>query len=135
MRKLDLSVDQGCRSLGHSNRERQRGCGGNHDMRTSAKGTSGMRYICGRMHVRNLDRRAEKQQQSATKSNGDPPRRSRVIFGLLKEHYLQLYVEWLGDGLGDRFFPASLGLEDKFYDFSCRALAASGLGDVVADCF
>ena len=90
MRKLDLPVDQGCRSLGHSNRERQRSCGSNHDMRTSAKGTPGMRYVCGRMHVRNLDRRAEKQEEGATKSNGDPPGTSRVILGLRKEHHLQL---------------------------------------------
>ena len=90
MRKLDLPVDQGCRSLGRCNRERQRGCGSNHDMRTSANGTPGVRYISGRMHVGDLDRRAEKQQESATKSNGDPPGTSRVILGLRKEHHLQL---------------------------------------------
>ena len=59
-------------------------------MRTSAKGTPGVRYISQRMHMRNLDRRAEKQQKSATKSNGDPPGTSRVILGLRKEHHLQL---------------------------------------------
>ena len=62
-------------------------------MRTRAKGTPCMRHICGCMHVRYLDCRAEKQEEGATKSNGDPPGMSRVIFGLLKEHHLQLYVE------------------------------------------
>jgi hypothetical protein len=42
------------------------------------------------MDVRYLDRRAEKQQEGATKSNGDPPGTSRVISGLRKEHHLQL---------------------------------------------
>jgi hypothetical protein len=90
MCKLDLRVGQGGRSLGHSNRDRQRGCGGNHDMRTRAKGTPGMRYIRGRMHVRDLNRCAEKQKESATKGNGDPPWMSRVSLGLRKEHHLQL---------------------------------------------
>jgi hypothetical protein len=90
MRKLDLPVDQGCRALGHSNRDRQRGCGSNHDMCTGAKSTPGVRHISGRMDVRYLDRRAEKQEERATKSNGDPPWTSRLIFGLRKEHHLQL---------------------------------------------
>jgi hypothetical protein len=59
-------------------------------MRTRAKSTPGMGHICGCMHVRYLDRRAEKQQEGATKSNGDPPGTSRVISGLRKEHHLQL---------------------------------------------
>jgi hypothetical protein len=42
------------------------------------------------MDVRYLDRRAEKQEERATKSNGDPPWTSRLIFGLRKEHHLQL---------------------------------------------
>jgi hypothetical protein len=42
------------------------------------------------MYVRYLDGRAEKQQESATKSSGDPPGKSRMILGLLKEHQLQL---------------------------------------------
>jgi len=90
VRKLDLWVDQGCRSMGHRNRDRQRGCGSNYDMRTRAKSTPGMGHICGCMHVRYLDRRAEKQQEGATKSNGDPPGTSRVSLGLRKEHHLQL---------------------------------------------
>ena len=36
-------------------------------MRTRAKGTPGMRHICGCMHVRYLDSRAEKQEEGATK--------------------------------------------------------------------
>jgi hypothetical protein len=141
MRKLDLPVDQWRRFLGHSKRDRQRGCGSNHYMRSCAKSTPGVRHICGGMHVRYLNRRAEKQKESATKSNGHPPGRSRVIFRLLKEHHYNYNVrrsfpvECLGDGLGNCLFPSSLGLKDKFYDFSRRALAASGLSYVVADCF
>jgi len=141
MRKLDLPVDQRRRALGHSNRDCQRGCGSNHYMRSCAKSTPGVRHIRGRMHVRYLNRRAENQEECATKSNGDPPGRSRVIFGLLKEHHYNytvrrsFSVECLGDCLGNCLFPTSLGLEDKFYHFSRRALAASGLGYVVADCF
>ena len=90
MRNFDLPVDQECRPLGQSNRDRQRGCGSNHDMRTRAKSTPGVRYISGGMHMRDLNRRAEKQEEGATKSNGDPPGVSRVIFGLRKEHHLQL---------------------------------------------
>jgi hypothetical protein len=59
-------------------------------MRTRAQGTPGVGHICGRMYVRYLDRRGEKQEEGATKSNGDPPGTSRVISGLRKEHHLQL---------------------------------------------
>ena len=141
MLKLDLPVDPWCRSLGRSNSDRQRSCGSNHDMRSCANSTPGVRHICGRMHVRYLNRGAEKQQEGATKSNGDPPGGSRVIFGLLKEHHYNynvrrsFSVECLGDCLGNCLFPTSLGLEDQFYHFSRRALAASGLRYVVADCF
>jgi hypothetical protein len=60
-------------------------------MCTRAKSTPGVGRICGCMHVRYLDRREEKQQEGATKSNGDPPGTSRVISGLRKEHHLQVY--------------------------------------------
>jgi hypothetical protein len=90
MRNFDLPVNQECRSLGYSNRDGQRGCGSNHDMRTSAKSTPGVGYISGRMDVRDLDRCAEKQEQGATKSKSDPPGTSRVSLGLRKEHHLQL---------------------------------------------
>jgi hypothetical protein len=141
MRKPDLPIDQGRRALGHSDRDCQRGCGSNHYMRSCAKSTPVVRHIRGGMHVRYLNRRAEKQEERATKSNGDPPRRSRVIFGLHEEHHYNynargaFFAECLGDGLGNCLFPSSLGLEDKFDHFSCRAIAASGLGYVVADCF
>jgi hypothetical protein len=59
-------------------------------MRCRAKSTPGVRNVGGRMYVRYLDRRAEKQEESATKSNGDPPGTLRVISGLRKEHHLQL---------------------------------------------
>jgi hypothetical protein len=59
-------------------------------MRTRAKSTPGVRNVRGRMYVGYLNRRAEKEEEGASKSNGDPPGTSRVILGLRKEHHLQL---------------------------------------------
>jgi hypothetical protein len=90
MRNFDLPVDQECRSPGYGNRDGERGCGSDHDMRTRAQSAPGVRHIGGRMDVRYLDRRAEKQEEGATKSNGDPPGTSRVSLGSRKQHHLQL---------------------------------------------
>ena len=61
-------------------------------MRGHAQRTPGVGNVCGRMYVCYLDGRAKKQQEGATQSNGDPPRGTREIFGLLKEHHYNYNV-------------------------------------------
>ena len=55
----------------------------------------GVRNVCRRMNMRDLNRRAENQQQSAAKSKGEPPRVSRVISGLLIVHHSNYNVPLL----------------------------------------
>jgi hypothetical protein len=47
------------------------------------------------MNMRDLNRRAKNQQQSAAKSKGEPPRVSRVVFGLLIVHHSNYNVPLL----------------------------------------
>jgi len=56
-------------------------------MRGGAQGASGVGYVCRRVNVRYLCRSAEYQQQSAAKSEDDPPGVSRVLFCLHTGHH------------------------------------------------
>jgi hypothetical protein len=47
------------------------------------------------MNMRNLNRRAKNQQQSAAKSKDEPPRVSRVVSGLLIVHHYNYNVPLL----------------------------------------
>jgi hypothetical protein len=48
---------------------------------------------------------------------------------------LQSQPVWLGDGLGDSFFPAALGFQDQLDQFADGAFAAANCGDVVGGAF
>ena len=52
-------------------------------MRSRAKSTPGVRYVCRSMNVRDLNRRAENQQQCTAKSKDDPPGASWCSFACL----------------------------------------------------
>ncbi len=64
-------------------------------MGRGAESAPGVRDVCRRMNMRDLNRRAKNQQQSAAKSKGEPPRVSRVVFGLLIVHHSNYNVPLL----------------------------------------
>jgi hypothetical protein len=64
-------------------------------MSRGTKSAPGVRHVRRCVNMRDLNCRAKNQQQSASKGKGEPPRVSRVIFGLLIEHHFNYSVPLL----------------------------------------
>jgi hypothetical protein len=70
-------------------------CLRNDYMRRGTESATRVGDVRWRMNMRDLNRRAKNQQQSAAKSKGEPPRVSRVISGLLIVHHSNYNVPLL----------------------------------------
>ncbi len=86
MRKRGLLIGNRRRGLSSCGRNRQRGCGGNNYMCRGAESAPGVRYFRRRMYVGNLERDAEKHQESTAKNQCEFPGASHEIFTLLTAH-------------------------------------------------
>jgi hypothetical protein len=81
-----LQLEDWRRRAPRGERDHDRGCGRDNYMSRCAQSATGVRHVCRRMEVRNLNRRAEHQQQGTAKSEGYPPRASYLVFGRLIVH-------------------------------------------------
>ncbi len=97
-----LQIDHRRRRLSRGERRRDWCCRRNDYVRSGTQCASGVRYVCRRVNVRDLNRGPEKQQQRAAKNKGDPPRVSSVLFGLLIVHHSNYNVPFseVGRSLG-----------------------------------
>jgi hypothetical protein len=64
-------------------------------MSRGTESAPGVGDVCRRMNMRDLNRRAKNQQQSAAESKGESPRVSRVTSGLLIVHHSNYNVPLL----------------------------------------
>jgi hypothetical protein len=67
-------------------------------VRGYTKSAPGVRHICRGMNVRDLNRRAENQQQGTAKSKSGLPRVARVIFCLLIVHHSNYNPAYIPEG-------------------------------------
>jgi hypothetical protein len=85
--KCRLQINDWRRHLSHREGHRYWRCRRNDYVRGRTKSASGVRYVGSGMNVRDLNRRAENQQQGTAKSKGELPRVPHVIFSLLIVHH------------------------------------------------
>lgn len=94
-----LQIGDRRRHLARREGHRDGCCRSNGYVRGGAKSATGVRYVCGGMNVRNLNRRAENQQQGTAKSKGELPV-PHVIFCLLIAHHCYYNLPFTPEGEG-----------------------------------
>jgi hypothetical protein len=82
-----LQIDDWRRHLSRREWNGHRSCWRNNYVRNYTKSAAGVRHVCSGMNVRNLNRRAENQQERTAKSESDLPRVPNALFCLLIVHH------------------------------------------------
>ena len=82
-----MQIDDWRRHLPHREGHRHWRCWRNNYVRGYTKSAPGVRHVCSGMNVRNLNRRAENQQQRTAKSKSDLPRVAHVLSCLRIVHH------------------------------------------------
>jgi hypothetical protein len=87
MGKRGLLIGHRRRGLSSCGRNRQGGCGRNNYMCGGTESAPGVRNFRRRMYVGDLERDAEKHQESTAKNQREFPGASHEIFALLTAHH------------------------------------------------